>query len=80
MKGDFSLVEAAPDPVAIAQRYESAAASEARSGPADSVVSQAGPATRRSQSDRQTTPAPEQGPGSVRPEYANSGQWIARPQ
>ncbi|MEL7784030.1 cell wall hydrolase [Citromicrobium bathyomarinum] len=75
-----STVEAAPDPVAIAQRYESAAASEARSGPADSVVSQAGPATRRSQSDRQTTPAPEQGPGSVRPEYANSGQWIARPQ
>ncbi|MBB3035278.1 cell wall hydrolase [Alteriqipengyuania lutimaris] len=76
----------APDPVEVARDYASAgAAREPASASAPSYTVAAGangrqpdPAAGRTQPDR-PQPATE-GPGSVRPEYANSGQWISRPQ
>ena len=74
-------VESAPDPVAIARRYESAstpppAAQDTAAKPLDG---RSGAGQARSLSPREAAPAPAEGPGSVRPEYANSGQWIAQP-
>ena len=70
----------APDPVAIAREY--ANDSTTSGGNSSSGASQAQPANSgtRAQPSRQQAPAPAEGPGSVRPEYANSGQWIARPE
>lgn len=69
----------APDPVAIARQYE---ASDAGGAPSSANGAQARPggSTARTQPFRQEAPTPAEGPGSVRPEYANSGQWIARPE
>ena len=77
--------EPAPDPVAVAREYETASAQNAAPSPAvQSSSASSGNAARpgiaapRTQGER-PQPALE-GPGSVRPEYANSGQWIARPE
>ena len=74
-------VEPAPDPVAVARQYESASATPdpTPSAAARPVDGRSGTAQLRSQPVRQTPTAPAEGPGSVRAEYANSGQWIAQP-
>ncbi|WP_370180344.1 cell wall hydrolase [Alteriqipengyuania sp.] len=70
----------APDPVAIARQYESAPATSQNVQPGYEAQARPGAgAPARAQPFRQEAPAPVEGPGSVRPEYANSGQWIARP-
>ena len=69
--------EPAPDPVAIARQYESAAGPAAPT--ATPVEGRSGSSNVRAQPFRQEAQAPAEGPGAVRPEYANSGQWIAQP-
>ena len=71
--------EPAPDPVAVARSYESAGASQTGAATGAAAGSQPGTAPARAQATRQQSSAPVEGPGSVRPEYANSGQWIAQP-
>ena len=72
--------EPAPDPVAIARQYESLPAPQQNTPAGTETQPRPGAATGRAQPFRQESPVPTEGPGSVRPEYANSGQWIARPQ
>ncbi|GAB5349367.1 cell wall hydrolase [Alteriqipengyuania sp. 357] len=76
-----AVSEPAPDPIAVARQYDGA---EATSVPAASPSVGASPAPSgsagaRAQTSRQDNPVPTEGPGSVRPEYANSGRWIAQP-
>jgi len=71
--------EPAPDPVAIAQRYDTpkAPTGEAEKEP---MQPRAGQAPARAPAFSQERPSEaKEGSGSVRPEYANSGQWIAQP-
>ncbi len=73
-------VEPAPDPVAIARQYESAASSTPAASQAPAATDgRVGTAVPRAPTARPQTSAPLEGPGSVRAEYANSGQWIAQP-
>ena len=73
--------EPAPDPVAVARRYEDALPSSPPGSEAAGAATSAGtPPTRaRTPEPRQQDAAPKEGPGSVRPEYANSGRWIGQP-
>ena len=71
--------EPAPDPVAIARAYEASSTPVANAGTQAAGQPRPGNATSRVQPFRQEEQPAQEGPGSVRPEYANSGQWIAQP-
>jgi len=72
--------EPAPDPVAIAREYEAGTMTAATpAADTERARSEQGTAPAQPQSPRQQSQPPREGPGSVRPEYSNSGQWIAQP-
>ena len=69
----------APDPVAIARQYEVADRTATTPGLNGENTRQAEIAQPRSQPVRQQPTEAQEGSGSVRPEYANSGRWIGQP-
>ena len=71
--------EPAPDPVAIARQYEVADRGTTTPGLNGDNAWQAESVQPRSQPVRPQPTEAQEGSGSVRPEYANSGRWIGQP-
>ena len=71
--------EPAPDPVAVAQQYQVPAEQAGAAMPVADAEPRPGQRQARTPAFRQEMQPAQEGSGSVRPEYANSGQWIARP-
>lgn len=82
-----SMPEATPDPVAIEQAYAAGMRTAATTAALPSAPAAPSPATTPSYAapvqarggDALYTAKALPAPGDVRPEYAHSGQWIARP-